>query len=286
MPAWVEIILRSLGALAALLVFTRILGKKQISQLTYFEYIVGITLGGLAGVISTDVEAHYPLGLLAMFVWFIVPLGLSFLALKSIRLRRWMEGTSRVVIQDGKVLEGNLRKERMTAEELMEHLRVRDVFRIADVEMAMLESTGELSVLRKRDKQTVTPSDLGMKLPREQEPKMVIIDGKIMDEPLANMGLSREWLKEELAKAGVTAENVFLAQVDAYRQLYVDLYDDKIETKLPQTKSLLYTSLKKIQADLELFALSTRDSAAKTMYSDNAKKLERIIRELKPALGG
>jgi len=285
MPAWAEIVLRSMGAIAALLVFTRILGKKQISQLTYFEYIVGITLGGLAGVISTDVEAHYPLGLLAMFVWFAVPLGLSFLALKSLRLRQWMEGTGRVVIQDGKVLEGNLRKERMTAEELMEHLRVRDVFRVADVEMAMLESSGELSVLRKRDKQPVTPGDLGMKLPQEQEPQTVIIDGKILDKPLANMGLNRDWLLKELDKAGVAAKDVFLAQVDAYRQLYVDLYNDQIEMKLPPAKNLLYASLRKTAADLELLALSARDPAARSMFGESAEKLERVIRELKPALG-
>jgi hypothetical protein len=166
----------------------------------------------------------------------------------------------------------------------MEQLRVRDVFRIADVEVAVLESSGELSVMRKRDKQPLTPRDIGMKLPREKEPQTVIIDGKILDEQLAAMGLSRGWLNEELEKAGVTAENVFLGQVDAYQQLYIDLYDDKIETKLPQAKSLLYASLKKIQADLELFALSTRDPGAKSMYSSNAKKLEKVIQELKPML--
>jgi uncharacterized membrane protein YcaP (DUF421 family) len=284
MPSWVEIVLRSIAALAALFIFTRILGKKQISQLTYFEYVVGITLGGLAGFISTDMEAHFFLGLLAMFVWFIIPLGFEFLTLKSLRLRKWLEGTGSVLIQDGKVMEDNLKKERMTADELMEQLRVRDVFRIADVEVAVLESSGELSVMRKRDKQPLTPRDIGMKLPREKEPQTVIIDGKILDEQLAGMGLSRGWLNEELEKAGVTAENVFLGQVDAYQQLYIDLYDDKIETKLPQAKSLLYASLKKIQADLELFALSTRDPGAKSMYSSNAKKLEKVIQELKPVL--
>ncbi len=285
MPAWVEIALRSLGALVALFAFTRILGKKQISQLTYFEYIVGITLGGLAGVISTDIESHYFLGLLAMFIWFIVPLCLELLTLKSFRLQKWLEGKGRILIKEGKVMEDNLKKERMTADELMEQLRVRDVFRLADVEFAVMESSGELSVLRRRDAQPLTPRDIGIKPANEVEPQTVIIDGKVLDEPLAAIGLNRGWLKSELEKAGVSEENVFLGQVDAYQQLYVDVFDDKIENPLPQSKSLLFANLKKIQADLELFALSTRDPEAKSMYAANAGKLERIVNLLKPLIG-
>ena len=284
MMSWIEIVVRSLGALAALFVFTRLLGKRQISQLTYFEYIVGITLGGLAGFISTDMEAHFFLGLLAMFVWFIVPLAIEMWALKSLRLRKWLDGSGRVVIKNGKVLEENLKKERMTADELMEQLRVRDIFRVADVEFAVMETSGELSVLRKRDRQPLTPYDIGLKLPGEVEPQTVIVDGNIMDEPLATIGLHRCWLMEELEKAGVALNNVFLGQVDAYQQLYIDLYDDQIETKLPQAKSLLYANLKKIQADLELFALSTRDAKTKSMYGANAKKLAKVISNLEPML--
>jgi uncharacterized membrane protein YcaP (DUF421 family) len=83
MPDWLHIIIRSLSTLITLFLITRILGKKQISQLTFFEYVVGITLGDLAGVISTDVQANFTHGMLALGVWFIVPLGLEILALKS-----------------------------------------------------------------------------------------------------------------------------------------------------------------------------------------------------------
>ncbi|WP_276356152.1 DUF421 domain-containing protein [Cohnella caldifontis] len=284
MPNWIEILLRSLGALVVLFAFTRILGKKQISQLTFFEYIMGITLGELAGFISTDIEKHYFYGILAMCVWFLVPFGLELLTLKSKILRQWFEGKGRVLIKEGKVLEDNLKKERLTADELMEQLRAKNAFRVADVEFAVMESDGKLSVLLKRDKQPLTPSDIGMKLVNEVEPQTVIIDGKIMHEPLATIGLNQGWLKTELEKIGVTAENVFLAQVDAYQQLYVDLYDDQIKTPAPQAKALLYATLKKIQADLELFALATREPNAKAMYGSNAQKLQSVIDKLKPIL--
>jgi len=284
MPTWVEIVFRSLGALAILFLMTRILGKKQISQLTFFEYVLGITLGELAGFISTDIEGHYFYGLTALFVWFIVPFGLEFLTLKSRKLRHWFEGRGRVVIKEGKVLEDNLKKERLTADELLEQLRGKNVFNVADVEFAVMETNGELSVLLRKEKQPITPSHMGQKVVNEVEPQIVIMDGKYIDEPLATLGLSRGWLNAELEKIGVTVENVFLAQVDAYQQLWVDLFDDKLKVPAPQGKALLIATLKKSQADLELFAAATRNEEAKKMYENNSRELADVISKLTPML--
>ena len=92
MPDWLHILYRSLATLVILFAFTRILGKKQISQLSFFEYIMGITLGELAGFISTDIERNYFHGLIALCVWFAVPFGIEMLTLKSVKLREWLEG--------------------------------------------------------------------------------------------------------------------------------------------------------------------------------------------------
>lgn len=284
MPMWLSVIIRSLTALTVLFIMTRLLGKKQISQLSFFEYVLGITLGELAGFISTDIEAHFIHGFIAMLVWFTVPFGAELLTMKSTVLRHWFEGKGRVIIKGGKVLEDNLKKERLTADELLEQLRGKNVFNMADVEFAVLETNGELSVLLKPDKQPLTPSQLGVKMIREEEPQTVIIDGNYMDEPLATLGLSRGWLNTELEKIGLTVENVFIGQVDAYQQLYVDVYDDKLKVPAPQSKALLLANLKKLQADLELFALATKDRTAKQMYGRNAEQLDRLIAQLKPAL--
>ena len=110
------------------------------------------------------------------------------------------------------------------------------------------------------------------------------MDGEIIDDRLSTAGRSRQWLHTELAKLGVTIENVFLGQVDSYGELTVDLFDDKIQVPSPQEKPLLYATLKKCQADLELFALGTDNPEAKQMYTKNSKKLQSAIDKLAYAI--
>lgn len=284
MPVWIIIMLRSLGAISFLFLMTRILGKKQISQLTFFEYITGIALGDLAGFISTDVEKHYMYGLVALLVWTLVPLSMEFLTLKSKKLRNLVEGEGTVVIKDGKVLEDNLRKVRYNSDELLEQLRIKNAFKVADVEFAVLEANGDLSVLLKRENQPITPAHLGIKVSPEQEPQAVIMDGSIMDEPLATIGRNRNWLFGELKKIGVTVDNVFIGQVDSYGKLYVDLYDDQLKTPDSHNKEVLMATLKKCAADLELFSLEATNESAKSMYEENSNLMNKLIAQLTPLL--
>lgn len=281
---WTHILWRSLGAVVMLFVLTRILGKKQISQLTFFEYIAGITLGELAGFMSTDIEANYFHGIVAILVWFSIPYLAELATLKSKRLRTWFEGDGRVMIKNGKVLEDNLKKERYTIDELLEQLRTKSVFRVADVEFAVLEASGELSVLLKKEYQPLTASHLGIKPAPEQESQTVIMDGVIMDEPLSSIGKSRGWLSTELEKAGVSVENVFIGQVDTYGELYLDLYDDLLQVPEPSNKAQLLATLKKCAADLELFAIDTKQPEAKQMYTQCAGEMEQIVSNMTPLL--
>lgn len=284
MPFWVEVLLRSLLTFAVMLIFTRFLGKRQITQLTYFEYITGITLGSLAAYAALEESIHWAYPLLSIAVWTLASLGAEFLTLKSKAARNLIEGKGAVIIKDGKILEDNLKKERYSTDELLYQLRQKNVFRAADVEFAVLETTGNLSVMLKREHQPITPKRLGVEVPNVVEPQTVIMDGKLLDEPLATIGLNREWLHTELEKIGVTLDNVFLAQVDGYGQLFVDLYDDQIKIPTPSNLALLWSNLKKIQADIELFALSTNDANAKNMYRDAAQSLQAQLTSLEPLL--
>lgn len=284
MPQWLEIVVRTLIAVIVLFVMTKILGKRQVSQLSMFEYITGITIGSIAAYISLDLDANWYLGIVAMGVWVGVSLGIEFLQLKSKTARDITDGKARVMIRDGKVLEDNLKKERVSADELMEQLRKKNVFQVADVEFAIMEPSGDINVLLKKENQPLTPKHLGIKVGPEQEAQAVIIDGKTMDEPLAIRGYNREWLNMELEKLGVAIENVFLGQVDSYGQLYVDLFDDKIQVPEPQKKATLYATLKKCEADLELFSLSTKEPIAKKMYEQCSKDLLQVIKDVKPIL--
>ncbi|WP_442604445.1 DUF421 domain-containing protein [Paenibacillus sp. KN14-4R] len=284
MSDWLLVALRTLLVIAILFVITKLLRKRQVSQLSFFEYITGIVIGFLAVYISLDMAASWYLGFVSLSVWVVVSIGIDFLQLKSKKARDIIDSKARVLIKDGKILEDNLKKERLTTDDLMEQLRKKNVFQAANVEFAVMEPSGDIDVLLTKENQPLTPKHLGIKVGPEQEPQVVVMDGKVMDEPLATMGLNRQWLDTELEIIGVAIENVFLGQVDAYGQLYVDLFDDQIKVPQPQKKATLMATLKKCEADLEMFALSTNAPNAKKMYEECAKELERVIKEIKPLL--
>lgn len=282
MPEWVEVILRTIFAVVALFFLTKLLGKRQVSQLSFFEYITGITLGSIAAYVSLDTDKTWHLGVIALLVWVAFSYGIEFLQIKSKKARDFIDFKATVLIKDGKILEDNMKKERLTTDELLEELRKKDVFKVADVEFAIMESDGAINVLLTRENQPLTPKHLGVKVAPERETQAVIMDGKVLDEPLDTLGLTRGWLQGQLDKLGFTVENVFLGQVDSYGELTVDLYADKVEVPQPQEKPQLYALLKKCEADLEMFSLSTENKAAKQMYEQCSEQLQAILVTLKP----
>lgn len=282
MPEWIEVILRTLFAVVVLFFLTKLLGKRQVSQLSFFEYITGITIGSLAAYISLDTDKTWHLGVIALGVWVACSLGIEFLQLKSKKARDFIGFKSTVLIKDGKILEDNLKKERISSDELMEELRKKDVFKVADVEFAILESDGAVNVLLTRENQPLTPQHLGIKVAPEKESQAVIMDGEILDKPLDTLGLTRGWLQGQLEKLNITEKNVFLGQVDSYGELTVDLYADQLEQPKTQEKPELYALLKKCEADLEMFSLSTKNADAKKMYEKCSEELQSMIKSLKP----
>jgi len=284
MPEWLFIVLRSVALLFLVYVIARWIGNKQLSQFNQFEYISGIVLGVLLAIHSVNLSWPLTYGLIAIFIWFIIPFTLDYLSLKSKRLRDTIHGKSTVIIQDGKIMEDNLKKKRYTTDDLLENLRTKDIFKTADVEFAILEPSGALNVLTKKEAQPPTIKDLDMQVNPEKEPQTVVMDGRMLLEPLANLSLNPNWLETELDKINVSIENVFLAQVDSSGQLTVDLYDDKIAVPNPTEKPLLLATLKKCQADLELFALETENEQSKAMYEANSKKLQKTIDMIMPYL--
>jgi uncharacterized membrane protein YcaP (DUF421 family) len=284
MPSWIDIIIRSFIFLALLFFMTKILGKKQISELSFFEYVSGITIGSIAGEAITGLEKNMFQGMAAIIIFSLATLLVDILALKSKSFRDFIEGRGTVFIKDGKVLEENLKKEKYSIDELSALLRQKDIYRVADVEFAVLEPRGTLSALLKKENRPLTPKDLQIKVPNEKEPQTVIMDGSILDEALRSSGKSRGWLETELEKLELTLDNVFIGQVDSYGELTVDIYDDKLQVPSPTQRPLLLATLKKTQADLEIFSLETQDDKAIAMYKKNAKLLQETIDKLTPYL--
>src|SRR5699024_10766192 len=137
-------------------------------------------------------------GIAAIFVWFIIPFLADLLALKSKTIRDLVQGKSTVMIKEGKVLEDNLKKERLASDDLLYHLREHNIFRVADVEFALLEPTGKFSVLPKTEQQPITKKDMQQTMPQQSEIHTVIMDGEILLEPLSELGRNPAWLKLEL----------------------------------------------------------------------------------------
>ena len=279
MPEWLDIAVRSVLFVVVLFFMTKLVGKKQIAQLSFFEYVTGITIGSIAAESIMGLDGKIINGLIAIIIVAAIPLIVGLISLKSKKFRDFTEGKGTIFIKDGKVMEDNLKKERITADELLQLLRRKDVFQVSDVEFAVLEPTGDLSVMLKKENQPLTPKDLDMKVASIKEPQTVIMDGKILDEPLATIGYSRGWLKTELEKLGVTVENVYLGQVNSYGELTVDLFDDKLQVPSPQDRPMTLSTMKKCQADLELFALATEDKKAKQLYTKNA--IDKVTHILK-----
>lgn len=284
MPEWLNMLLRSGGLFLLTLLLVRLIGKRQTSRLTYFDLIAAIAIGVVVAAVSLNIVRNLAGGIIVLAVWTVLPALIYILSIKYKSVRDIVQGKETVLINHGKVLEDKLLEARLTPEDLLSQLRQRSVFNFADVEFAVLEPTGDVSVLLKKDKQPINAKSMGMKLGQESVPQTVIMDGEIMDEPLAAMGLNRGWLHTELEKAGVAPENVFVAQVDSAGQLYMDLFNDAIIIPQPKTKELIFATLKKCQADCELYALSTRQAGAKKMYGSSAATLGNVISELEPWL--
>ncbi|MCT4594441.1 MAG: DUF421 domain-containing protein [Anaeromicrobium sp.] len=284
MKNWVQILLRSIGLFFITFASIRIMGKKQIAKMTPFQFIHYTVIAILAALISVNMIKNLVFGLIVLSIWVLLPIGLDYLSLKSKWIHDFVNGNETILVKKGKVMEENLSQVRLTGEELLRELRSNNAFNLADVEFAVMESTGEINILLKSEKKPITSYDLGKKVSPQSEPQTVILDGNILDEPLSNRDLNQGWLTTQLKALGISLDNVFIGQIDSSGDLYIDLFDDALQISQPKVKELLYANLEKSYADLLSFSLETDNKKAKIMYSNNADKLEQIIKKLEPYL--
>ncbi len=287
MPQWFEIAWRTLLAVVILFFLTKLLGKRQVSQLSLFEYITGITIGSIAAYVSLDAETEWGLGLVSLTVWVACSYSIEYLQIKSKRMRDFIDSKGSVLIEHGRVLEKNMKKERLTTDELMEQLRKKSAFNLADVEFAIMEPSGDINVLLKRENQPLTPKDLGLPVQPEKEPQTVIMDGKIMEEALQKSGRNRNWLDKKLAEVKAAVPDVFLAQIDASGGLYADFYDDshkQPQQPKPQPNMELLSALKECETKLALAGVTETEPAAKQALQDASQALDTLFRELQRRL--
>ncbi|EJO5347847.1 DUF421 domain-containing protein [Clostridium botulinum] len=224
------VLVRALIGFFTLLIFGRILGKQQISQLTFFDYVLGITIGSTASTLSTDLESTAWSHWVGLLVWCSIGFLMQWITLKWRYAAKYMEGEPTIVIMDGKIMENTLRKMRYTIADLLEQLRGKDVFDLSEVEFAILESDGELSVLKKPEAQPVTAKDLNVSKSRTGISRELIYDGKIVEDNLREINRDKKWLQSELKKRKIKDySDVFLATIDENNQIYIDTYKDHLK---------------------------------------------------------
>ena len=217
-----EVIFRTILSFVILLTLTRLLGKKQLSQLTVFTYITGIVLGEMAGEIIIDKELPIIHGLTGMALWCALVVLLEYISMKSAAARVLLDDEPTIVIKNGLISEQALKRQRLNLDDLSMQLRLNQVFSITEVEYAILEPNGALTVMKKQGKDPVTKEDMNIKPEPAGMPSEIIADGKIVGKNLTELGYSRGELDKELRKQGVTdIKSVLYAELSQDRSLYI-----------------------------------------------------------------
>ncbi|MDC2863178.1 DUF421 domain-containing protein [Bacillus sp. BP-3] len=224
-----EVITRTLIAAVLLVCIAQLLGKQIISRMTYHDFIVSIMLGTIAGNLTFNTSIHSRNFIIALITFSAIMFIFALISLKNRNARALLSGEPTVVIQDGKILEKNMEKLKFTIDSLNQALRNKDVFDIDEVEYAIIETNGNLSVLKKPEHKNVTKKDLGIFNPiKASFPIELIMDGQIIDKNFTQNNLTKNWLFTELARRGLTLPDVSYCVRGTNDQLYFDLYKDKI----------------------------------------------------------
>ncbi|EGO64214.1 hypothetical protein ALO_09034 [Acetonema longum DSM 6540] len=214
-----------------LLIFARALGKQQISQLTFFDYVLGITIGSTASTLTTDLDSSGWPHWVGLLTWVAAGLATQWVTLKSLKISKFINGEPVVVIMNGKILEDSMRTLRYRAADLLEQLREKGVFDLNQVAFAIVETDGQLSVLKKAEYQSVTPLDLKLTPQSAGLANEIILDGILLEEGLRQAQRDRAWLDQELQRRGIRdVSEVFLASLDPSGNLYLDTYRDHLTT--------------------------------------------------------
>ena len=227
-----NVTVRAISYLITLFLVTKMLVKKQVSQLSLFDYVIGISIGNFAAEMTINLESNEINGILAVVLFGLFAYIISYVTMKSIVLRRFFMGTPTVIIQDGKILAKSLKKVKFDVNDMLEEVRSAGYFDLSQVEYALMEANGKLSILPKAEYRPLTPKDMNLKVNKEGLCSNVIIDGKIMHNNLKNINKDEEWLKKQLKVRGYfETSKILLGTVDVNEKLIIYERNYNIDSK-------------------------------------------------------
>lgn len=217
-----QVFYRGIISLVVLFLTTKMLGKKQVSEMGVFDYVIGISIGNFAAEMTINFEANEINGIVAVVLFGIVAYLVSFLSMKSTALRRFFMGKPTIIINKGKLLKKNIRNANIDINEILEEARINGFFDLKEIEYAVLETNGHISFLPYAKYKTLTPEDMGVKTKSGGLCANVIIDGNLMHKNLKNVGLTEEWVKHNLEVLGYKdLKKIFLCTVDTNKNISV-----------------------------------------------------------------
>lgn len=215
------IVILSFVSIAVLFILTKLSGSRQISEMSFFDYVIGITIGSIAAEMATNINLEWWKGITAMTIYALTGILLSFISQKSISARKFISGQPIILIEKGKILRKNLFKAKIEINDLLTSARNNGYFNLADIEYAIMETTGKISFMPVAQKRQLTPKDFNFAPMADGLYINVIIDGKIIKKDLKNARITENELKAQLKDRGVKAENILLATIDNKKHLTI-----------------------------------------------------------------
>ena len=225
------IFFRSIILYIIVLVVMRLMGKREIGQLQPFELAISIMISELASIPMTEVGIPISNGIIPILGLLLMHLIISFINIKSIKMRELICGKPSILIYQGRIDEKKLKKERFTINELEEKLRSNNVMDIGDVEYAILETSGDISVIQKPDKRSVTPEDLNIMPDYEGITYDLVVDGKVLYENLKKIDKNYDWLKRQTNKFQMMPEEALLVTINGKGRMFCQKKEDKKKGK-------------------------------------------------------
>lgn len=214
-----QVAITSAVSFLVLFVLAKFMGHRQIAQLSAFDYIIGITIGSIAAEMATELEE--PLQpLLAMLIYALLSMLLEVLALRHPRMRKFIDGTPTIILDNGKLYRGNMKKARLDLTEFLIQCRQQGYFDLGAIQTAVYESNGKLSILPVAARRPATPEDLNLSPEKDRIFVEVIMDGRILGGNLQRMGVNEAWLEKQLQAQGYhSASEIYLGLADSEKQL-------------------------------------------------------------------
>jgi uncharacterized membrane protein YcaP (DUF421 family) len=232
MEETIVVVVRSVIGFITLLIYTRILGKQQMGNLSYFDYINGITIGSIAGTLAVDLSSKGWVHFVGLTTFVAITVIFQFATVKSRYFSKVVDSEPTVVVQKGKILEQSLSSLRIKYDELMVLLREKNIFDITQVEYAILEPNGDLSVLPKSEYRPLTPKDLNIPVSTADLMTELIMDGVLLEQNLKQRNKDKNWLTLQLEAKGIDdIKQVAYAAILPNGKLYIDKFEDEISKK-------------------------------------------------------